>query len=99
MGRDMMLKQWVDSGANSYHMTICLEILSNPRKPTNPFKLCATWLKNEEVIRLIHSNWIPYPVDEDTHAATHFAQNLSQIKILLKEWARNKKILDDQEIT
>ena len=80
-------------------MTICLEILSNPRKPTNPFKLCATWLKNEEVLMLIHSNWIPYPVDEDTHVFTHFVQNLSWIKILLKEWARNKKILDDQEIT
>ena len=80
-------------------MPIYLEFLSSPKKPTNPFKLCATWLKNEEVIRLIHSNWIPYPVDEDTHAATHFAQNLSQIKSLLKEWARNKRILDDQDIT
>ena len=80
-------------------MTICLEILSNPRKPTNPFKLCATWLKNEEVLRISHSYWISYVADEGTHAATHFAQNLSYIKNLLKEWARNKKILDDQEIT
>ena len=27
---------------------------------TSPFKLCSVWLKNEEVIQLIQSKWIPY---------------------------------------
>ena len=36
--------------------------------------------------------------DEETHAATHVAQNMSRIKLLLKEWDRNKRILEDQTI-
>ena len=31
--------------------------------------------------------------------AVHFAQNMFLIKKLLKFWAKNKKELDDQEIT
>ena len=48
---------------------------------------------------LIHSNWIPYVEDVETHAATYFAQNISRIKLLLKEWDKNKKSLDDQSLT
>ena len=48
---------------------------------------------------LIHSNWIPYVEDVETHAATYLAQNISRIKHLRKEWAKNKKTLDDQALT
>ena len=53
LGKDLMLRQWIDSGSDSDHLPIFLEIMSIPRNPASPFKLCAAWLKNEEVIRLI----------------------------------------------
>ena len=63
LSKNLMFKQWVDSGGVSYHLPIYLEISNSPKKPSNPFKFCVTWLKNEEVIRIIQKNWIPY-VDE-----------------------------------
>ena len=57
---DLIFKQWVDLGAVSEHVPIYLEIWKQPKKPASPFKLCSAWLKNEEVVQLIHSNWIPY---------------------------------------
>ena len=74
--KDLQFKQWVESGSDSYHLPICLEVLRNPQKPASPFKFCAAWLKHEEVLRLIHSNWIPYGAEARSHAATHFVQNL-----------------------
>ena len=65
---------------------------------TSAFKLCVTWLKNEEVLQLIQSNWIPYQEGNGTRAAIHFSQNLLKIKKLLKDWAANKKLQDDQQI-
>ena len=50
LDENLMFKQWVDSGADSNHLPICIEILKNPSKQANPFKLCSAWLKNEEVI-------------------------------------------------
>ena len=95
---DFMFKQWVDSGADSNHLPICLEIWKQPKKPGSPFNLYSTWLKNEEVVQLIHSNWIPYQEDNGTRAAIHFTQNLLRIKKLLKEWETNKKLQDEQHI-
>ena len=69
---DFMLKQWVDSGADSDHLPICLEIKKQPKNLASPFKLCSSWLKNEEVVQLIHSNWIPYQDDNGTRASIHF---------------------------
>ena len=93
-----MFKQCVDSGVDSDHLPICLEIWKQPKKPAGPFKLCSAWLKNDEVVQLIHSNWIPYQEDHGTRAAIHFTQNLLRIKKLLKEWAANKKLQDEQHI-
>ena len=89
--KDLMFKQWVDSGADLDHLPICLDILRNPKKPSIPFKFCAAWLKHEEVLRLTHSKWIPYVEKFGSHVATHFVQNLARIKRLLKDWAKNKK--------
>ena len=36
--------------------------------------------------------------DKENHVTTHFAQNLSSIKILLKDWEKYKKDKDDQAI-
>ena len=95
---DFMFKQWVDLGVDLDHLPNCLEIWKHPKKSANPFKLCSTWLKNEEVIQIIHSNWLPYQAGNGTRATVHFTQNLLRIKKLLKEWAANKKNQDDQAI-
>ena len=57
---NFMFKQWVDSGTESDNLPICLEIKKQPKNPSIPFKLCSTWLKNEEVLQIIQSNWLPY---------------------------------------
>ena len=36
--------------------------------------------------------------DEENHATTHFSQNLSCIKCLMKYWAKSKKDVDDHAI-
>ena len=95
---DFMFKQWVDAGEDSDHLPICLEIRKQPRKSASPFKLCSAWLKNDEVVQLILSNWTPYQEGNGSRVAIHFSQNLLKIKKILKEWAVNKKIQDDQEI-
>ena len=89
----------MDSGADSDHLPIFLEIQKNPRKPANPFKLYYACLKNEEVLQIIQNNWQPFQAAEGSRATVHFAQNMFLIKNLLKYWARNKKVMDDQEIT
>ena len=94
-----MFKQWVDSWADSDHLPIFLEFLKNLSKLAIPFKICSAWLKNEEVIQIIQSNWIPSQVEEGTRAAIYFSPNFTRIKKLLKEWAHNKKIQDDQAIS
>ena len=64
----------------------------------SPFKLCFAWLKNEEVIQIIQSNWLPYQAGNGTRTAIHFSQNLLRIKKLLKDWATKKKNQDEQTI-
>ena len=93
-----MFKQWVDSRVDSDHLPIFLEIRKQPKNPSSPFKLYSAWLKNEEVVQLIQSNWTPYQEGNGTRAAIHFSQNLLRIKKILKEWAVNKKNQDDQAI-
>ena len=38
-GRDLMFKQWVYSGVELDHMTICLETLRNPKKSSKPLQI------------------------------------------------------------
>ena len=52
LGRDLMFKQWMDSGANSDNMPIFLESLNNPKNPSIPFKFCSAWLKMRRFSRL-----------------------------------------------
>ena len=77
---DPMIKQWVDYGGDTYHLSICPKNLRNPKNPASPFKLCAAWIKNEDVLRLIQDSWIPYIADEGSHAAIHISQNMARVK-------------------
>ena len=80
----LLFKKWVDSRADSDNLPIFLEIQKNPRKPASPFKLCSSWLQNEEVLQTIRSNWKPFQEVEGECDTVHFAQNLLLIKNLLK---------------
>ena len=96
---ELMFKQCVDSGADSDHLPICLEIQKQPKNLAIPFKLFSSCLKNEEVTQIIQKNWLPYQADNGTRATIHFTQNLIRIKKLLKDWAIKKKTQDEQAIT
>ena len=93
-----MFEQWVDSGAESDHLPICLEIRKQAKQPASPFKLCFAWIKNEEVTQIIQSNWFPQQAENGTRVAVHFTQNLLKIKKLLKDWTTTKKAQDEQAI-
>ena len=80
-----MFKKWVDSRADSDNLPIFLEIKKQPKKLDSPFKLFSFWLKNEEVLQIIQSNWLPYQAENGTRVAVHFTQNLLRIKKLLKD--------------
>ena len=64
--------------------------IKKPKKPATPFKFGAAWLKHEEVLELMQSNWTPYRAEVGSHAATHLVQNLARVKKLLKERAKTK---------
>ena len=89
--KDLMLKQWVDSGVDSNHLPIFLEIQKTPGKLASPFKLCSAWLKNEEVLQIIQNKWKPFQETEGGRATIHFSQNMILINFFLKGWAQNKK--------
>lgn len=60
-------RQWVDLGGVSDHSPICLEIFGDSTKPPGPFKLCASWLKEEEVSKIIKDTWSPFCPEEGNY--------------------------------
>lgn len=55
VGQNYRFQQWVDTRGFSNNFPIYLEILGNSSKPPSPFKLCATWIK-EEVSNIIKNS-------------------------------------------
>ena len=41
--QNINIRQWLESRGESVHSPICMEIIGDSTKPTNPFKLCVSW--------------------------------------------------------
>ena len=44
--QNLIFKQWFDVGRESNHLPIFLELQGGLKKLANPFKFCASWLKD-----------------------------------------------------
>ena len=53
-------KLWVGCGGKSNHLPIFQELKNRPVKPPSPLKFNKTWLKDESILSLISSKWIPF---------------------------------------
>jgi hypothetical protein len=76
----VQFRKWVDSGGESDHMPIILEIVGGPKNPTSPYKFNPTWIEDDSFKALVSENWIPYDVSSGTSASIQFVENLKRIK-------------------
>eukprot|EP00253_Pinus_taeda_P031947 PITA_31947 len=83
-------KQWVGTGGISNHYPIYLELSGPTTKPKSPFKFNHGWLQDPSYIKLVKDFWTHNPIDRSDSLAKGFCMNLSQLKHLSIEWAREK---------
>ena len=88
--QNLIFKQWFDVGGESNHLPIFLELQRGLKKLANPFKFCASWLKDEVFIQLLQNSWAPYKFEGGGLAAFNFTHNLSRIKKEVQEWVKEK---------
>ena len=88
--KNLIFIQWGESRGDLDHLPICMEVLGALKKPPNSFKLCASYLKEEEVSDIIKTTSTPFNPDEGSFATPHFVKTLTQTKKKIKEWAFKK---------
>lgn len=87
-------KQWVGAGGLSDHSPILLEILGPQVKPKAPFKFNHTWLQDQDFHKLVSDFWRTHPIDREASIARGFCKNLSDLKHIVINWAREKNNRD-----
>eukprot|EP00253_Pinus_taeda_P006660 PITA_06660 len=92
-------KQWVGNGGISDHSPIILEILGNHQKPKAPFKFNHTWLQDQSFTKLVTDYWRTHPIDRESSMARGFVKNLTELKHIMINWANDKKIREDVQLT
>eukprot|EP00253_Pinus_taeda_P035172 PITA_35172 len=90
-----LYKQWVGSGGISDHYPIYLELSGPNKKPKAPFKFNHGWLHDPSYIKLVKDYWTQNPIDWADSLAKGFCKNLSQLKHMSIEWAREKNKQDN----
>jgi len=83
-------KQWVGIGGVSDYYPIYLEILGPHKKPKAPFKFNYSWLQDPTYITMVKEFWTQNPIDRSETLEKGFCSNLSQLKHLSINWAREK---------
>jgi hypothetical protein len=94
----LQLKQWIDSGGDSDHYPIWLELDFGPKKPAIPFKFNTTWLEDEDFQNLVKENWMAFDPAVDPPATVQFVENIKRIKKLTLTWASEKHTREDAEL-
>lgn len=92
-------KQWVGSGGLSDHSPIYLEILGPHHKPKAPFKFNHVWLLDTAYISLVSGFWSANPINRAKSLAKGFCNNLTKLKHLSINWAREKLIQENSQLT
>ena len=96
--RFFSVRQWVGSGGLSDHFPVFFEIKKGPINPPSPLKFNKLWLQDETFKNLFLTHWIPIDGDDDRSTAIQFADNIKNIKVVIKEWAAAKRSRDDAEL-
>eukprot|EP00253_Pinus_taeda_P015017 PITA_15017 len=83
-------KQWI-----SDHSPIYLEVLGPHPKPKAPFKFNHVWLQDPAYISLVSDFWVANPINRFDSLAKGFYNNLSNLKHLSINWAREKHLREN----
>eukprot|EP00253_Pinus_taeda_P014598 PITA_14598 len=94
-----LFRQWVGLGGISDHNPIYLEILGPSKKPKAPYKFNHTWLKDPTFIKLIKEYWSSHPIDDSESYAKGFCRNLTELKHISIQWAKEKLKRDSAQLT
>ena len=89
----------VETGGNSYHCPIVLQIKTPEVKPPAPFKLKPQWLEEEEYRDLILGAWEPLQETQNHSLMQQFADNLARAKKISKEWDEKFRRRQQQELS
>ena len=88
----------VETGGNSYHCPIVLQIKTPEVKPPAPFKLKPQWLEEEEYRDLILGAWEPLQETQNHSLMQQFADNLARAKKISKEWDEKFRRRQQEEL-
>eukprot|EP00253_Pinus_taeda_P003996 PITA_03996 len=83
-------KQRVGTGGILDHSPIYLKILGPHHKLKAPFKFNHVWLQDPTYVRMVSDFWVANPIDRSDSMEKGFCFNLSKLKHLSINWAREK---------
>ena len=86
------LKQWVNSGEDSYHLPVVLEMEGRRHKPSIPFKFNSIWFKEEEFQSLLGDSWTPFDPKIFHSTMDQFENNIKKLKHATIRWATQMKV-------
>lgn len=74
MAKLPIFRKWVGSGGDVNHYLVFLEIKVGGMKTTSPFKLNASWLKDEAFFAIFQESWTLYNPVYGVSAVSQFAK-------------------------
>jgi len=80
------------------HFPVLLELSSVGKKPPNPFKFNPRSLDDEDFIKLVKAQWVPFDGTMRESAAIQFAAILKKVKQAAITWAHMKKERDKKNL-
>jgi len=96
--RFFLIRQWVGSGGNSDHFPIFFEMQKGPINPPSSLKFNKVWLQDESFKNLVLEHWVPFDRESVGSAAFQFADNIKNLKRLIKDWSIAKNRREDAEL-
>lgn len=92
------MRQWVGSEGEYDHSPIYLELKGSDPKPTNPFKMKSSWLKEDNFLTLVKENWKEFDsLIEDT-IVKQFEGFIKLIKKFPMDWGHIKCQREKEEL-
>lgn len=75
-----------------------MELKKGQDKPPSPFKFNKVWLNDDSFVELVKSIWVPYNSRDPWSASFQFIKNIKRLKMLIKAWARSKRVREEHEL-
>ena len=81
------------------HLPIMLEMKGPNQKPGSPFKFNPAWLKEASYNNLVKATWRSMVGEQGVYLAQSFMDNLNHMKKSTIEWAKEKKIKEEDDLS